>query len=348
MSQYSPPFSVSTKAVNLIAGISALVERFAIRMEQADALKLRRANRIRTIHSSLAIEGNTLSVDQVSDILDGKLVVAPAREIQEVKNAIATYDLYPDLDPFAVDDLLKAHQTMMAALVERPGHFRRSGVGVFAGQTVIHVAPPHNRVPALIADLFAWLKQADDHPLVKSCVFHYEFEFIHPFMDGNGRMGRLWQSLILGAWNPVFQHLPVENRVYTNQQAYYEAIQRSTGATNCAPFIDFMLGEILHTLEKHRGEAREAADSIGTNIGLNIGANIGLNQTQHRILALLKANPAMTAARLAAEIGIARRNVEANIAALKKNGLLRRTGASRNGRWEVSEACGILTPENKE
>ena len=203
-SGYAPPFTVSSRAISLVAEISAQIERYAIRMEQADGLRLRKANKIRTIHSSLAIEGNRLSESQVHDILEGKHVVAPLREIQEVKNAIRTYELYASLNPFDMKDLLKAHGVMMEALVDNPGCFRNSGVGVFEGDRCVHLAPPPMRVPELMEDLFCWLKHAPDHLLIRSCVFHYEFEFIHPFSDGNGRMGRLWQSLILGRLNPVF------------------------------------------------------------------------------------------------------------------------------------------------
>lgn len=186
-----PAFTVSSKAISMIAEISALVERFAIRFER-DALKLRRANKIKTIYSSLAIEGNTLSETQVGDILNGKNVVAPIRELQEVKNAIAVYDNFASFNPFSLEDLLMAHAQMMSALVETAGQFRRSGVGVFDGNRTVHITPPFERVPELMANLFDWLKNADDHLLIRSCVFHYEFEFIHPFADGNGRMGRLW------------------------------------------------------------------------------------------------------------------------------------------------------------
>ena len=183
---YKPPFTISAKAISMIAEISALIERYAIRLEQHDALKLRKANKIKTIQSSLAIEGNTLSENQVTDILDGKRVVAPLREIQEVRNAIATYDLFPKLDPFSINDLLKAHGVMMSALVDDAGQFRHGGVGVFAGKQPIHIAPPAERVPGLIANLFDWLKHAEDHLLIRSCVFHYEFEFIHPLPSANG------------------------------------------------------------------------------------------------------------------------------------------------------------------
>jgi len=215
---YVPPFTVSAEAINLIAEISAQIERYAIRLEQEDGLRLRKANRIKTIHSSLAIEGNTLSEDEVRDIIDGKNVVAPIKQIQEVKNAIATYELFPKLNPISVKDLLKAHGVMMQALVDDAGHFRRSGVGVFGEQGLVHLAPPADRVKFLMDELFSWLKTSKDHLLIRSCVFHFEFEFIHPFIDGNGRMGRLWQSLILGKLHPLFEHLPVENMVYANQQ----------------------------------------------------------------------------------------------------------------------------------
>lgn len=253
-SMYIPPFVISAEAINLIAAIAGQIERYAIRLEQEDGLRLRKANRVKTIHSSLAIEGNTLSEDEVRDIIDGKNVVAPIRQIQEVKNAIATYELFPTLNPFDIKDLMKAHSIMMQALVDDAGKFRRSGVGVFSEQGLVHMAPPADRVPLLMNDLFGWLRGAKDHLLIRSCVFHYEFEFIHPFVDGNGRMGRLWQSLILGKLHPLFEHLPVENMVYANQQAYYDAITASTSAGQSGPFVDFMLNEIYKTLKEHQGE----------------------------------------------------------------------------------------------
>ena len=252
---YTPPFTISAEAINKIADISRLIERYAIRMEQEDALLLRKANKIKTIHSSLAIEGNTLNEDQVRDIVNGKTVVAPLREIQEVKNAIATYEQFPLLNAFKEKDLLRAHGIMMQALVDHAGHYRRGNVGVFSETGCVHVAPPADRVPSLMGDLFDWLSHSKDHLLVRSCVFHYEFEFIHPFADGNGRMGRLWQSLILTKLHPVFEHLPVENMVHDNQMEYYDAITASTNGADSGPFIDFMLGEILKTLELHKGDS---------------------------------------------------------------------------------------------
>lgn len=323
---YKPPFTVSPKAINLIANISSQIERYAIKMEQGDTLRLRRANRIKTIHSSLAIEGNTLSEGEVKAVLEGKTVVAPIKEIQEVRNAIKTYELYPQLDPFSLQDLLLAHGTMMAGLVDEAGMFRKGGVGVFDGDKPVHIAPQADRVRDLMNDLFVWLENADDHLLIKSCVFHYEFEFIHPFADGNGRIGRLWQSLILGRLNPVFEHLPVENMVYSNQQAYYNAINKSSYLADSGPFIDFMLEEILNALIDHQGKSNA-----------DIADEKGLNYQQERVLGYLRADRHMTAAKIAKDLDMSARQVERMLADLKAKGIIRREGANRNGYWIVLE-----------
>ena len=321
---YKPPFTISSKAINLIARISAQIERYAIRMEQSDSLKLRKVNRIKTIHSSLAIEGNNLSEGEVMAILDGKNVIAPQKEILEVRNAIKTYELYPTLNPFSIEDMLKAHLTMMSGLVDEAGMFRRRGVGVFDGSTAVHVAPPAERVNDLMNDLFIWLENSEDHLLIRSCVFHYEFEFIHPFADGNGRIGRLWQSLILGKLNPLFEHLPVENMVYANQQTYYDAITQSSALGNSQPFIDFMLQEILNALEDHKGQT---VDEIGE-------AN-SLSENEIKVLGLIRSDRHMSAKKLAEEIGASQRQVERILAGLKDRSIIRRVGANRNGYWEV-------------
>ena len=321
---YKPPFTVSAKAINLVASISSQIERYAIRMEQEDTLRLRRANRIKTIHSSLAIEGNTLSEGDIQAVLEGKKVVAPLKEIQEVKNAIKTYELYPKLNPFSIQDLLLAHGTMMSGLVDEAGMFRKGGGGVFDGDKPVHIAPPADRVRDLMNDLFVWLENADDHLLIRSCVFHYEFEFIHPFADGNGRIGRLWQSLILGRLNPIFEHLPVENMVYSNQQAYYNAINKSSSLADSGPFIDFMLEEILNALIGHQGKSNaEIADEKG------------LNDQQERVLGYLRADRHMTAAKIAKDLDMSARQIERMLADLKAKGIIRREGANRNGYWII-------------
>ena len=327
---YKPPFTLPAKAVGLVADIAAQMERFAIRMEQSDAIRLRRVNRIKTIHSSLAIEGNKLLESEVADILDGKTVVAPIREIQEVKNAIKVYEEFEKLNPFSIDDLLHAHELMMAALTDDAGHFRKGGVGVFSGTGMVHLAPPAERVRDLMGDLFAWLKN-DNHLLVRGCVFHYEFEFIHPFNDGNGRMGRLWQSLILSCWNPSFAHLPVENMVYANQQAYYDAIAQSTKQGDCGPFIDFMLGEIQRAVIRHKG----APLYVPANVGVSVGANVGVNEL--KILNIIAGNDHVTAKQMSEIIGISQRQVERLLSSLTKKQIIERVGADKNGYWRILE-----------
>lgn len=319
-----PPFNVSSKAINLVAEISALLERHNIALESEQELKLRKANRIKTIHSSLAIEGNTLSEDDVRDIINGKPVVAPLRQIQEVKNAIRVYDIYSQLNPLKEKDLLRAHGMMMEALTDDAGRYRRSGVGVFGEKGLVHMAPPPQRVPALMDDLFSWLKESDNHLLIRSCVFHYEFEFIHPFSDGNGRMGRLWQSLILGKLNPVFEHLPVENMVYSNQQEYYDAIAASTAAGQSGPFIDFMLTEILKTLQQNISE------KVPNKIPYKVP-----NKSELAILALLSDNPRLTRTELAANVGLSESGVKKILSNMKAAGWIERYGSNKAGMWLV-------------
>ena len=331
---YKPPFTLSAKAVGLIADIAAQMERFAIRMEQSDALRLRKANRIKTIYSSLAIEGNRLRESEVADILDGKTVVAPIREIQEVKNAIRVYEEFEKLDPFSMDDLLRAHGLMMSALTDDAGHFRRGGVGVYSESGLVHMAPPAERVHLLMTDLFDWLKNADDHLLVRSCVFHYEFEFIHPFIDGNGRMGRLWQSLILSRWHPSFAHLPVENMVYANQQAYYDAIAQSTKQGECGPFIDFMLEEIYKSVLQHKGEPLNASANDTVNDIAN--DTVKMTSTQEGIVDLIRKKSSLTYEEMALQLGVGRATIARNIAILKDRGLLTRVGEDKNGYWKLN------------
>ena len=334
---YIPPFTISAEAINKIADISRLMERYAIRMEQEDALLLRKANKIKTIHSSLAIEGNTLDENQVRDIVNGKVVVAPLRQIQEVKNAIATYEQFPHLDAFKESDLLRAHGIMMQALVENAGQYRKGGVGVFSDEGCVHMAPPAERVPYLMADLFDWLKHSPDHLLVRSCVFHYEFEFIHPFADGNGRMGRLWQSLILSKLHPVFEHLPVENMVYANQQQYYDAITASSNAANSGPFIDFMLGEILKTLEAHKGNPIQVFPNKVPNKVPNklLQAFPDIQSMSWSVYQLLTANGHLTTIQIAESLGVSDRMVRKHINTLKTKGLITRIGSNKTGYWQV-------------
>jgi len=242
---YQPPNTLTPAILRLVAEICEEIGRLSVQADTAKTLGLRRINRIRTIQGSLAIEGNTLSEEQITAILEGKRVIAPPREIQEARNAIAVYDRFEPWQPHAENDLLEAHRVLMAGLLDEVGVYRRSGVGVMSHGQVIHMAPPADRVPALMLNLLQWLRTTDRHPLVSSSIFHYEFEFIHPFVDGNGRMGRLWQTLILFHWNSLFAHIPVESLVHEHQAEYYKTLQSSTNQTDSAPFIEFMLRMIL-------------------------------------------------------------------------------------------------------
>ena len=240
----NPPYTITSHILALAERIGEAIGRAEEAAVSTD-LRLRRINRIRTIHGSLAIEGNTLSEEQVSTILDGKPVVAPLREIQEARNAIKAYEQYPQWEPASETDLLSAHEVLMTALVDAPGHYRRGGVAVTGAGEVHHIGPPADRVPRLMSDLLAWLGSTSEHPLIASSVFHYEFEFIHPFEDGNGRMGRLWQTLILTRWKPLFTGVPVESLIHARQGEYYDAIRESSAEGESTPFIAYMLDTIL-------------------------------------------------------------------------------------------------------
>lgn len=247
---YTPPFEITSKIIELISNISEKVgEIYSIQNSPCN-VQLRKENRIKTIHSSLAIESNSLSLKQITAIIEGNRVLGHPREITEVKNAVQAYDLLLSLNPYSEKDLLKAHKLMMQDLVNESGKYRSDGVGIFDGEKVVHVAPPAKMVPKLMTDLFEWLKTSDTHPLIKSCVFHYEFEFIHPFQDGNGRIGRLWQTVILKNWKEIFAWLPVERLVKENQKEYYDVLGVSDSVADSTKFIEFMLGVILNTINE--------------------------------------------------------------------------------------------------
>jgi Fic family protein len=249
-SGYIPPFTITPEIVHLISEISESLGGFSVTNPSELAPLLRRGNRLRSIQASLAIENNTLTLEQVTAIINGKRVLGHPREIQEVKNTFATYEMLEKLNPLSIKDLLKAHEILMAALVDESGRFRSGGVGIMKGREVVHIAPPPARVSALMHDLFAWIKDTDVHPLIASSVFHYEFEFIHPFSDGNGRMGRLWQALILRRWRPILAYLPVETVIRNRQEEYYHVLGRSDQQADSTAFVEFMLNAILKSLRE--------------------------------------------------------------------------------------------------
>jgi len=243
-----PPYSITPEILKLVESIGVSIGEINGRYLTKSAPQLRKENRIRTIQASLAIEGNSLSLEQITAILNGKKVIGPQREIIEVRNAIATYDILETFDPCSVKSFLLAHGMLMKELVDDPGKFRRASVGIMHGSKVAHIAPPAASVQPLMNDLFKYTKTSPDSLLIKSCVFHYEVEFIHPFMDGNGRMGRLWQTLLLSKHHPVFASLPFETIIRDTQQEYYRALAASDKLGQSTPFITYMLGVIDEAL----------------------------------------------------------------------------------------------------
>ena len=322
---YTPPFTVTDEILHLVSEISEQIGTLnALLGERMPSPMLRKENQIKTIHSSLAIEHNSLSLQQVTDVIDGKHVLGAPDEIQEVKNALQAYQLMLQLDAFSETDLLRAHSLMMADLVDNAGHYRKGSVGVFDGDKCIHVAPSADRVPTLMAELFAWEKETKTHPLISSCVFHYEFEFIHPFMDGNGRMGRYWQTLLLSRWKGIFAWLPVETIVKKHQQEYYQAIAQSDAKGDSTDFIVFMLKCILQTISEQR--------KVTDNVGINVGVNVGINE--QRVLDALRADASLSAVKIGQLLGITTRQAERLLASLREKNLIRRVGANKNGHWE--------------
>lgn len=324
---YKPPFEITSKIIELISNISEKIGEINYLQNNPYHIRLRKENRIKTIHSSLAIENNSLSLKQITAIIEGKHVLGNPNEIKEVKNSIQAYDLLLSLNPYNEKDLLKAHKLMMQDLVDRNGKYRIDGVGIFDGEKVVHLAPPADIVPELMFNLFEWLKTSDVHPLIKSCVFHYEFEFIHPFQDGNGRIGRLWQTAILKEWKEIFAWLPVETLIKENQKEYYSALGTSDSNANSTKFIEVMLLLILSTIEEIIETERKVTVKVTQKVTVN----------QHKILNLIKENPFITQEELSEIVGIARKSIISNMKKLQENGLVKRIGADKNGYWQVEE-----------
>ena len=324
---YKPPFEITSKIIELISNISEKIGEINYIHDNPYHIKLRKENRIRTIHSSLAIENNSLSLKQITAIIDGKHVLGNPNEIKEVKNSIQAYDLLLSLNPYNEKDLLKAHKLMMQDLVEINGKYRTDGVGIFDGEKVVHLAPPASRVSELMGDLFKWLKESDIHPLIKSCVFHYEFEFIHPFQDGNGRIGRLWQTVILKEWKEIFAWLPVETLIKENQKEYYNVLGTSDSEANSTKFIEFMLSLILNTIEEIIKTEKKVTKKVTIKVTIN----------QQKIIDAIQNNPYITQEELADIIGITKKSITANMKKLQDSGLIKRIGANKNGHWQITE-----------
>lgn len=324
-----PPFTITPEMLSLVASIGEQVGRLEASFPPERQLLLRRANRLRTIQGSLAIEGNTLSLDQVTAVVEGKRVLGSIREVQEVRGAVVAYERLGEWDPTQREHLLEAHGVLMAGLVDRPGHFRTGDAGIQRGDALVHVAPPAGQVRALMNDLLSWLAAGDDHPLIAACVFHYEFEFIHPFVDGNGRMGRLWQTLILSRWKPLFALVPVESLIRDQQSGYYAALNDANRMAQSTPFILFMLQIIGRAIDELVGQSTTLKTTPKTT--LKEGADVA-----EQILAVLRAQP-KASRRVIADClqGITADGVKYHLEQLKAAGRLSHHGSARGGYWQV-------------
>ena len=296
MSVHKPPFTITDDITVLVAEISEEIGRISVLQENYAAPHLRRRNRIRTIHSSLAIEHNSLTMDQVTAIIDGKRVLGNPNEIREVRNAYEAYELMLELDPLSADDLLRAHGLMMAGLVPENGRFRSRGVGIFDGDKLLHIAPPAELVPGQIRDLISWYRESRLHPLIKSAVFHYEFEFIHPFADGNGRMGRMWHTLLLGKWKKIFFWLPIEELIQSRQEEYYSALRTADQTADSAGFVALLLEIIRDSLREAAGSTDQVTDQVSDQV----------EDAVSRLIAVL-GNETLSAAEIMKRLGLSHR-----------------------------------------
>lgn len=311
---YKPPFSITNTMLSRTVSITEKIGKITSFASLKRMPTLRRNNKIKSIHSSLVIEANSLSLDQVRDVIAGKTVIGPQKEIQEVKNAFRAYNMIEEFDGYSEADLLEAHKILTYLIEENAGKYRTHGEGVFDGEKVIFVAPPENMVPSLMHDLFDWLKNdTETHVLIKSCVFHYEFVFIHPFGDGNGRTVRLWQNVLLTKWNPIFEYIPIESQIQKYQSDYYSAIAACHKAGNSNVFVEFMLKMIDEVLDEVIESARREARNVSEQV--------------NRLLSVMEPDIPVSANELMARLGIKSKETLRNsyLTPAIENGLVRMT-----------------------
>ena len=311
-----PPYTITDKMLNYVSDIMKKIGEANYFESLNRYPELRRKTRIRSIHSSLAIENNQLSLFQVEDVINGKMVIGEQKDIQEVKNAYKAYEQIDKMNPYSVEDLKKIHGILTFLIEKDSGKFRNHGEAVYDGDVEIFMAPPHKMVPKLMDNLFNWMIENKDkvNPLILSSVFHYEFVFIHPFGDGNGRTARIWQTAILSNWEKAFTYLPIESMIKKNQDEYYKVIDTCNKAGNSTEFIEFMLKMINDTIDE--------TSKI---------------TTQEKILKLIKENPNITQTQMATALDLTRDGISYNIKQMKENNIIERVGATKNGKWIIKK-----------
>ena len=316
-----PPYSITDRMLNYVSDIMKKIGEANYFESLSRYPELRRKTRIRSIHSSLAIENNQLSLFQVEDVINGKMVIGEQKDIQEVKNAYKAYDEIDNINPYSIDDLKKIHGIMTFLTVEDSGKFRNHGEAVYDGDVVIFMCPPENMVNQLMEQLFNWMKESKEtvHPLILSCIFHYEFVFIHPFTDGNGRMARLWQTAILANWEKLFKYMPIESLIKKNQEEYYKAISDCNKSGNSNEFIEFMLKMINETI-----------DEMVNSKELKEKTLVALSENEQKILECIKKNVIIGAKEIIEKTNISDRTVRRILKKLIDNGTIEIIGNTLN------------------
>ncbi len=318
MAHYKPPYTITSKILTHVSDISELLAEIKHSKKNIITQKLRKKNMVKSITGSLQIEGNSFSEEQITAIVDGKRVLGTLQEVSEVEGAIKAYNHLDNYDYKKLNDLLYAHKLMMGGLITNAGDFRSGNVGVYGKDGVSHVAPPPYRVSELMGNLFDWLDHTDEHKLIVSCIFYYEFEFIHPFSDGNGRIGRLWQTVILKSYKELFGFLPIESLVHKNQQRYYDALEDAGSVGESTPFIEFML-EIIFKALKEFAKTNQKSDQ----------------KSDQKILSFLKKNSTITIKELSEKTGLSESGVKRVLKKLKDDGVVKRVGGLKGGCWDV-------------
>jgi len=328
MEKNYPPYTITDKMLNLATNIMEKIGE-ANYFESLNRFpELRRKTRIKSIHSSLAIENNQLSLFEVEAVINGKAVIGEQKDIQEVKNAYKAYEKIDNINPYSIEDLKKIQGILTFAIEDDSGKFRNHGEAVYDGDIQIFMAPPHRMVPTLMDNLFNWMNEAKENvnPLILSSIFHYEFVFIHPFSDGNGRTARLWQTAILAHWKDLFKYIPIESIIRKHQEEYYTAIQNCNNAGSSNEFIEFMLKII-----------DEAVDGMILTSNQETTQKTTQKTTQEKIINLIKKNPSITQVEMAKALDLTRDGISYNIKALKEKGIIERVGSTKNGIWKINE-----------